>query len=94
MTEWTFAETKPSEELAQLHFFSMKKRQGDEEIEFRIAVYEYATRNHLSMRFFAQADKEVNQKTAAFTPFGWGPSLLVALTECMQSIHRFPYEGS
>ena len=93
MSEWTFAEKQPSDELAQLHFFSIKKREGDREIEFRIAVYEYATRNHLSMSYFARADKSVNQRIAPMIPCGWGPTLLVALSECINLIHRFPYEG-
>jgi hypothetical protein len=91
--EWTLVETSPSDEFAQLHFFSIKKSQGDQAIEFRITVYEYCTHNKLSMRFFAQADKQVNQKTAPFTPFGWGRTLLEALSDCVKSISRFPYEG-
>lgn len=43
MSEWTFAQTDPSEELAQLHYFSMKKRQPGGDIEFLITVREYAT---------------------------------------------------
>ena len=94
MSDWTFAQTKPSEELAQLHFFSMKKQQPDGDIEFVITVKEYVERNNYHMRFFAQADKQTNQKTAPFTPFGWGESLLQALSECMRAIDRFPYEGN
>jgi hypothetical protein len=93
MTDWIFAEKYPSDELAQLHFFSVHKPVGDHSVEFRIAVYEYVTKNHLGMRFFAQADKKTNQKTAPFAPFGWGQTLLQALSECVESIHRFPYEG-
>ena len=92
MAEWVFAETQPSDELAQLHFFSINKCQGDQTIEFRITVREYAAPNKLSMRFFAEADKQVNQKTAPFTPFGWGPTLLEALSECVKGIQRFQYE--
>ncbi len=93
MSEWTFAQTQPSDELAQLHFFSMKKRQPDGDIEFLITVREYATPSDESMRFFAQADKQTNQKTAPFTPSGWGSTLLKALAECVQAVHRFLYEG-
>ena len=93
MSEWTFAQSDRSDELAQLHFFSVNKRQGDEVIEFRITVKEYATPNHLSMRFYAEADKQTNQSVAAYTPSGWGSTLLKALSECVQAIHRFPYEG-
>jgi hypothetical protein len=93
MQEWTFAQRDPSEELAQLHFFSMKKRQGNREIEFRITIREFATPNSQAMLFFAQCDKQTNQSTAPFTPCGWGSTLLGALSECIQAIHRFPYEG-
>jgi hypothetical protein len=93
MSEWTFAQTQPSDELAQLHFFSIKKPQPDGDIEFIITVKEYVDRNQYHMRFFAEADKQTNQQSAPFTPFGWGESLLQALSECVQAIHRFPYEG-
>ena len=93
MSERTFAQTQPSEELAQLHFFSVKKCQPDGDIEFIITVKEYVDRNQYHMRFFAEADKQTNQKSAPFTPFGWGESLLQALSECVRAVHRFPYEG-
>jgi hypothetical protein len=98
MDEWIFAQSHPSEELARLHCVSMKKgvaqggRQGGE-IEFTITVREYATPKDKGMQFFAQADKQTNQRTAAFTPSGWGDTLLKALAECVQAVHRFPYEG-
>ncbi len=94
MADWTYAQSDPSEELAQLHFFSMKKRQPDGEIEFQITVREYATPRDESLRFFAQADKQTNQKVAPFTPCGWGSTLLKALAECVQAVHRFQYEGA
>jgi hypothetical protein len=93
MSEWTFAQSHRSEELALLHFFSVMKQQGDRTIEFRITVKEYATPNHLSMRFYAEADKQINQKTAPYTPNGWGQTLLQALSDCVQAIQRFPYEA-
>ena len=93
MNEWTFAQTDPAEELAQLHLFSVKKKQPGKEVEFVITVKEFATRNPLRMAFFAQADKQTNQKTAPFTPSGWGETMLAALSECVHAIHRFPYEG-
>ena len=94
MAEWTFAQSDNADELALLHLFSINKRQGEQVIEFRIFVKEYATPNHLSMRFYAEADKQVNQKTAPYTPSGWGPTLLQALSDCVKGIQRFPYEGS
>ena len=93
MSEWTFAQSDATDELAQLHFFSINKRQGDQVIEFRVMVKEYATPNHLNMRFYAEADKKTNQKTAPYTPNGWGPTLLQALSDCIKAIQRFPYEG-
>ena len=92
MEEWTFAQSDPAEQLAQLRFFSVKKRQPEGEIEFVITVREYATAQDQSLRFFAQADKQTNQKTAPFSPCGWGNTLLKALAECVQAVHRFPYE--
>ena len=92
MAEWVYAQMDPAEELAQLHYFSFKKRQPEGEIEFVITVKEFASRNALQMRFYAQADKEVNQRTAPFRPFGWGDSLLGALTDCMNGIRQNPYE--
>jgi hypothetical protein len=92
VAEWVHAQTDPAEELAQLHYFSFKKRQSNREIEFVITVKEFASRNALQMRFYAQADKEVNQSTAPFCPFGSGDSLLHALSECIRSIRQYPYE--
>ena len=90
---WVHAQDHPADELAQLHYFSFKKRQPEGEIEFVITVKEFACRNALQMRFYAQADKEVNQRTAAFRPFGWGDSLLNALSECIRAIRQFPCEA-
>lgn len=92
MAEWVYAQKDPAEQLAQLHYFSFTKHQPDGEVEFVITVKEFAARNELQMRFYAQADKEVNQRTASFRPFGWGDSLLPALSACMESIRQYPYE--
>jgi hypothetical protein len=93
MKEWAFAQTHPSEELAELHFYSMKKHQPEGEIEFIITVREYNTPAEPTMRFLAQADKHTNQNTAPFRPSGWGKTLLEALSECVRAVNRFPYEG-
>lgn len=94
MSEWQIAQMDPAEQLAKLHFFSMKKQQDGQEIEFRIVVREsVVTGRDQSMKFFAEADKQTNQNTAPFTPVGWGSSLSKALSECMRAVHRFPYEG-
>ncbi len=94
MTEWIYAQTDPANELARLHFFSMKKRQPTGDVEFIITVKEHALApGSESMRFVATADKQTNQKTAPFTPSGWGNTLLTALSDCIRAIHQFPYEG-
>jgi hypothetical protein len=93
MAEWTFAQTDPKDELALLHFFSINKLQDNRVIEFRITVKEFATPNSLSMRFYAEADKQTNQKTAPYTPNGWGSTLLQALSDCVKAIQRFNYEA-
>ena len=82
----------PAEELAQLHYFSFKKLRPEGDVEFVIAVKEFASRNTVQMRFYAQADKEINQRTAPFRAFGSGDSLLAALTECVRAIRQYPYE--
>ena len=93
MPEWMFAQHHPSIQLCKLQYFSMKKRQANGEIEFLITVKEYVTPPDPAMKFFAQADKQTNQKTLAFTPSGWGQSTLDALGQCLKAIDRFPYEG-
>jgi hypothetical protein len=45
------------------------------------------------LRFFAVADKEVNQRTAPLLPSGWGDSVWEALEGCVMLIRQFPYEG-
>ena len=89
MSEWVHAQTRPSQQLAQLHQFSVRAHNQD----FVITVKEFAARNEQGMRFFAQSDKQTNQRTAPFTPCGWGETLLAALHECVTAIERFPYEG-
>jgi hypothetical protein len=95
VAEWNYAQADPSEELALLHIFSMKKHQPDGVFRFQITVREFAEppAGH-RQRFFAEADKPVNQKTAAMVPCGWGDSVLAALSDCMRIIRQFPYEGS
>ena len=93
MDEWMYAQSDPSDQLTKLHHFSMKKRQGDQQIEFLITVREGVPGGDESMRFFAEADKQTNQKTAPYTPTGWASSLIEALAECVKAVHRFAYEG-
>ena len=93
MLDWQYAQKHAHEELARLTHFSIKKREGDRDIEFRITVREYVERpagQHC--KYFAQADKHVNQKTAAVLPCGWGKSEMEALADCAEMIRQFPYE--
>jgi len=94
MKEWGFAQTDISQQLAQLHYFSLMKQEPTGEVEFVITVKEFITPKEPTMNFFAQADKHTNQKTAPFRPCGWGKTMLEALSECIRAIHRFPYEGA
>jgi hypothetical protein len=84
MKEWGYAQQDPSEELAQLHYFSVKKVQDGQAIEFVITVKEYITPPLGAMTFFAQADKQTNQRTAPYTPSGWGNNLMAALSTCIR----------
>jgi hypothetical protein len=93
MSEWPYLQKDPAEELSQLHFFSMVKRQQAGDVTFRITVKEFAAPPPgQRLRFFAEADKPVNQKTASFVPCGWGSSVFTALGDCLRLIRQFPYE--
>ena len=92
--EWHLTKTSPAEELAKLSFFSMKKSQPEGTVSFRITVKEYAVPPAgQRLRFFAEADKQVNQHSAPLLPTGWGDSLWEALEGCLRLIRQFPYEG-
>jgi hypothetical protein len=91
VSDWRFAQKNVSEELAQLHMFSFKKCSGGREVNFVITVREFVTPPPGQfVRFFAQADKPINQKLAPFLPSGWGNSLLDALSDCTRAIREFP----
>jgi hypothetical protein len=93
MADWMYVQENPAEQLAQLHFFSLVKHQAGGDIPFRITIKEFASPPPgQRLRFFAEADKPVNQKTASFIPCGWGNTLFNALGDCMRLIRQFPYE--
>jgi len=93
--QWRDVHTERGEELAQHYVFSIKKRDQGREIDFSITVKEYSTPPPgQNLRFFAVADKQVNQSTAAFLPSGWGDTVAQALADCIRLIRQFPYEGS
>jgi hypothetical protein len=94
VSDWKFAQKDVSEELALLHSYSLKKHQNGSDVCFVITVKEFAAPpREQYARFFAQADKHVNQKTAPLLPTGWGNSMLEALSACVRMIRDFPYEG-
>ena len=92
MSEWEFAQVEPEQRLARVHHFSMVKNCDGAEVTFLISVKEYLTPQDPAMRFFAEADRQTNQKVAPYTPIGWGKTLLSALSECMREVERFPYQ--
>jgi hypothetical protein len=93
MTDWKFVQRDPEEALAQLYFFSVKKKHPAGDMDVRITVQEFATPKLGVLQFFARADIEVNQNTATFEPVGWGDTLTSALSECLKNLRRFEFEG-
>ena len=92
MAEWMYAQEQPTERLCRIEHYGVTKEQAGGDVEFLITVREYVNPPDPAMRFLAQADKQTNQKTAPYTPTGWGSSLLQALAECVKGIRKFPYE--
>jgi len=93
MNDWVYLQAIPGERLMQLHYFSIVKQQAAGEVTFAITVKEFAVPPPgQRVRFYAEADKAVNQKTAPFVPCGWGESLFSALGDCVRLIRQFPYE--
>jgi hypothetical protein len=92
LSEWPYAQEQASERLCKIEHYAVLKQQAGGDIEFLITVREYFSPPDPAMRFLAQADKQTNQKTAPYTPTGWGSSVLQALSECLTAIRKFPYE--
>lgn len=94
MENWEYIQSEAAEELLQLHHFSIVKKQASGSVTFAITVKEFAVPPPgQRMRFYAEADKSVNQRSAALLPCGWGTSLYQALGDCVRMIREFPYEG-
>jgi hypothetical protein len=91
-SEWTYVDTDASEQFCRLEQFGFKKQQAGGEVDFIITLKEYVTPPDPALKFFAEADKQTNQKTAPFTPVGWGSTVSAALFECVKAIRRFNYE--
>ena len=92
MSDWKLLQRDPSEQLAKLHFFSVKKQHSSGPVEIRITIWEYATAEIGALCFFAQTDVALNQKTAPFHPCGWSNTLIGALSECLRNVRNFEYE--
>lgn len=92
MNDWKLMQRDPSEALARLHFFSVKKKHAAGEIEARITVKEFVTAKTSDMQFYATADVELNQKAMKFQPCGWHETLSGALSECLRNLRKFDYE--
>ena len=93
MSDWVYLQTNPAELLMRLHQFSIVKVQPSGNVTFGITVKEFAVPPPgQRVRFYAEADKAVNQKTASFVPCGWGDSLFSALGDCVRLIRQFPYD--
>jgi hypothetical protein len=94
MSDWVYIQADSAEQLLQLHHFSIVKKHVSGNVTFAITVKEFATAPPgQRMRFYAEADKALNQKTASFVPCGWGNSIFSALGDCVRLIREFPYEG-
>ena len=66
MQDWGYAQRDPGEQLARVHHFSMCKIEPDREIEMTITVKEFFTPKDPALLFFAEADKQTNQKVAPY----------------------------
>jgi hypothetical protein len=94
MSDWVYIHAEPGEQLMQLHHFSIVKQQPGRDILFHITVKEFAAPPPgQRLRFYAEADKALNQKSASFVPCGWGTNIFSALGDCVRLIRQFPYEG-
>jgi hypothetical protein len=94
VSDWEYIQARSGEQLMQLHHFSLIKQQPGGDVTFAITVREFAVPPPgQRLRFYAEADKPVNQKTAAIVPCGWGSSIFSALGDCVRLIRQFPYEG-
>lgn len=91
--DWPVARLHPDDKLSRIHYFSFAKPHGADEVEFLITIHEHGPSADESRRFVARTDKQTNQRTAPYTPTGWGATLLQALSRCVREIHRFPYEA-
>jgi hypothetical protein len=62
LSDWHYAQEKPTERLCKIEHYSMLKPQSGGDVEFLITVREYVNPPDPAMRFLAQADKQINQR--------------------------------
>jgi hypothetical protein len=89
VSDWKYIRQNPGEALAQLHYFSVKKKSAAGDVELRITVHEYAHADIGNLLFFAQTDETMNRSAAPFRPSGWSSTLAGAIEECLLNIRRF-----
>ena len=93
MSNWVYIQADCAEQLLRLHHFSIVKQQGGIDVTFAITVKEFAVPPPgQRIRFYAEADKTLNQKAASFVSSGWGTSMISALGDCVRLIREFSYE--
>ncbi len=91
MADWEFLQKDNAEQLARVEHYSMCKLDANgKNVEFIIAVHEYLTPKDPNMKFFARADRPVNQQHGPITPAGWGITHSKALSACLDMIRKFP----
>ena len=90
MADWEFLQKDKAEQLARVEYYSMCKPDADgKDVEFIIAVHEYLTPKDPMMKFLARANRDVNKKSGALTPCGWGSTHSKALSACLEMIRKF-----
>jgi len=89
MSDWKYIRQNPGEALAQLHYFSVRKKSPTGDVELHITVHEYASADIGNLLFFAQTDETMNRSAAPFRPSGWSSTLAGAVEECLLNIRRF-----
>jgi|SRR5271167_931192 len=93
MSDWEYIQTDSAEQLMQLHHSSIVKQQASGNVTIAITVKEFAVPPPgQRIRFYAEADKTLNQKAASFVSSGWGTSMISALGDCVRLIREFSYE--
>ncbi len=92
MSDWSFAQQDPDEQLAKLEHFSVVKKAASGEKEIVITISEYHTPRDPAMKYIARADQPLYQKTAPIVPIGWGHNRLTALSACLAMVRKFPFE--